>query len=180
MAFVLVLELPKKSPSPTSYFPPASTGYISTSRSSKILSFDIWLPCAIPEANTPKIWAFRATKRLKIELHFAVKMSQNLRAQAKAAVTPQLPSNKRKATLGDAKVQSMLVATGCCNDLSTARDALYEVHDVLLNYNASKSTRKATANNLMKVLQHLDKAIVSKNTSTNSLQWPICLMQLVE
>jgi Mg2+ and Co2+ transporter CorA len=96
-------------------------------------------------------------------------MSQNLRAPAKAAATPQLPSNKRKATLGDAKVQSMLAVTECCNDLSTARDALYEVHDVLLNYNASKSTRKATANNLMKVLQYLDKAITSLKEHSNKL-----------
>jgi hypothetical protein len=96
-------------------------------------------------------------------------MSGNLRAPAKAAATPQLPSNKRKATLGDAKVQSMLAVTECCNDLSTARDVLYDVHDVLLNYNASKSTRKATANNLMKVLQYLDKAITSLKEHSNKL-----------
>jgi hypothetical protein len=63
----------------------------------------------------------------------------------------------------------MLAVTECCNDLSTARDALYEVHDVLLNYNASKSTRKTMANNLMKVLQHLDKAITSLKEHSNKL-----------
>ena len=95
-------------------------------------------------------------------------MSGNLRAPAKAAATPLLPT-KRKATLGDSKVESMLAVTGSCNDLSIARDALYEAIDVLKNDNASKSKRMATANNLKKVQQHLDQAINILKEHSNKL-----------
>jgi hypothetical protein len=95
-------------------------------------------------------------------------MSGNLRGPAKKAATPQLPA-KRKVTLGDAKMESMLAVNSSCMDLSTARDALFEAIDVLNNDYATKSKRKATANNLQKVQQYLDKAINSLKEHSNKL-----------
>ena len=85
-------------------------------------------------------------------------MSRNFRAPDQTAATPLLPT-KRKATLGDTKVDSMIAVASSCKDLAIARDALYEATDVLKNDNASKSRRVAAANNLKKVQQHLDQAI---------------------
>ena len=95
-------------------------------------------------------------------------MSGQLRAPSKPTPSAVLPS-KRKGSIGDAKVDSVMNISTACNDLEVAKFALFEVIDVLENENSSKTRKLKAANNLKDVQKFIDNAINLIKSKTTKL-----------